>query len=352
MEFRFAVLEHRLIPQGAHLKQWQIAEVDGRLWLNLTLAIQRTVAEALSDDDAAAGLDIGWRRTEEGIRIGVLYEPLSGATKEVLLDFQRSPRDHSQRTAFRLDLGPTRWERRNITSLIPGWKAGDPIPGTVELRDVLSKRRSTLKDTAKAQFKAHLGDRTPPWFSKAGKRGLIKLAGELAEDGVVREIVTRFVAQTDALDGLASQYFEQSTRRVKYGYQQIAHDLLKYVQGRGIRRIVVEKGFLSQLAKQEPDRGADGYYALQNSQKYRQFAGVGTLVAILKTIARKYGIRVEEREAANTTRYCYWCGHLNPATAKRQFECAGCGREFDQDVNAAANLSHFPSVAMAASNAG
>lgn len=338
MEFRFAVLEHRPIPAGSHIKQWQLAEVGGRLWLNLTLEIKRDVpAPAIADQ--AAGLDVGWRRTEEGIRIGVLHEPIGGTFKEILLDFQRSPKDHAARTPFRLDLGPTRWEKRNITSIIPDWKPGDVLPGTVALRNILASRRSALKDNAKALLRRHLGEAVPAWFDKAGKRGLLKLAEDLKDDAEVQRIVNAFSTATDSLNALTARYFEQSTRRIEYSYQEIAHDILKYVVGRGLGRVLIEEGFLAQVSKQAPELGGDGYYALANSQKYRQFAAVGKFVAVLKMISRKYGVSVEEVPAAMTTRLCHECGHLNPPTPKQRFQCGGCQRLIDQDYNAAANLA-------------
>lgn len=346
MEFRFGVLQHRPIPDGSHIKQWQLAEVDGKLWLNLTLEIKRDVPA--SPTQGAAGLDVGWRRTEEGIRIGVLHEPTSGIFKEILLDFQRSPKDHRERVPFHLNLGPTRWEKRNITSFFPDWKPGDTMPGTVVLRDVLATRRSYFKDTAKALLRKHLGDAVPAWFDRAGKRGLLKLAEDLKDDSTVQKIVSEFRTNSDALNKLASEYFEMSTRRIEYGYQQIAHDILKFVQGKGLNRIMIEENFLAKISKQEPDRDGEGYYALANSQKYRQFAAVGKFVGILQMIARKYGISIEEAPAINTTRVCHECGYLNSATFKRRYQCEGCHRVIDQDYNAAANLSQFEAVESAA----
>jgi hypothetical protein len=340
-EFRFGVLQHRPIPEDSHIKQWQLSEIDGKLWLNLTLEVKREAPAASTEN--AAGVDIGWRRTEEGVRIGVLYEPVDGTYKEVILDFQRSPRDHSERVPFRVNLGPTRWEKRNINRLIPEWKEGDRMPGTVELRAILGKRRSNLKDHAKALLRKHLGDAVPAWFDKAGKKGLLHLAEEFKHDSTVNQIVTDFITKDRALNTLVSDYMERSTLRLEYGYQQIAHDICKYVDSKGVTCIVVEEGFLSRVSQQEPDPEIDGYYALKNSQKYRQFSAVGKFVAILKMIARKQAISIKEVPASDTTRICHECGYLNPAKAKQRYQCHGCQRLIDQDYNASANLSETAS---------
>lgn len=336
-DFRFAVQQHRPLPPDSHIKQWQLAESGGELWLHLTVELQRPVP---TPGDTVAGLDIGWRRTEEGIRIGVLYEPGGETYKEILLDFQKSPVDPTLRKPFQINLGPKRFEKRNIHRLLPDWKPGDPIPGVVELRNVLNTRRSYLKDEAKAKLRKHLGeDSVPAWFDKAGRKGLLHLAEELKDDSQVQEIVSNFDRQTQALNRLAAKYYANSALRIQDGYQQISHDICKHLTEKGVYRIAVEDNFLAKISQKGPKEEGDGYYALKNSQKYRQFAAVGTFVAILKHIASKYGVTVEEVSAVNTTRTCMKCGHENAPTAKQRYQCAGCQRLIDQDHNASVNLS-------------
>jgi hypothetical protein len=351
--FRFGVLQERELPENSHIKQWQLSYIDGRLWLGLTVEVQRPVAVA---GPTAAGLDIGWRRVEEGIRVGVLFEPEGKTFKEIVLDFQKSPVNHARRAPFRVNLGPSRWQKRNITRLIPDWKPGDAIPGTFELRPLLAKRRGDLMDKAKAELYKELGDAVPAWFDKAGKNGLLHLAEEMKDNAAVQNIVNQLAIRDKELGRLISFYMEASTRRLEYGYQQIAHDVLKHLKAKGITRLVVELDFLAKVAQEQPeDREGAEHYALKNSQKYRQFAGVKKFVTILVNIARKYGIIVDKLSAINTTRICQYCNHLNPATAKERFQCEGCERLIDQDRNAGVNLSRFaadPTIAEMAAKAG
>lgn len=335
-EFRFGVLQHRPLPKDSHIKQWQLAEINRKLWLNLTLEVKRPIAPPGS---LAAGLDIGWRRTEEGIRIGVLYEPVENSYREILIDFQRPPKDPTQRIPFRLNLGATRWEKRNITRFFPEWKPGDTLPGTVELRRALSIRRNKIKEEAKDLIRRHLGTQVPAWFERAGPRGILQLSTEIPDDVVFQEIVRTFTRQNGELNELASNYMESSKRRLHYGYEQIAHDLCRFIASKGLNRVMVEGRFLQEVIVQEQDRSSDEYYALRNSRTYRQFAAVGKFVTILKQIARKYGFSVQEVPGTNTTRVCHHCGHLNPGTARLKYECEGCHRLLDQDLNAAVNLS-------------
>lgn len=340
-DFRFAILQHRPLPPDSHVKQWQLAKINGQLWINLTIELKRPVP---APGEASAGLDIGWRRTEEGIRIGVLYEPSGETFKEIVLDFQKSPVDPTVRVPFQINLGPARFEKRHVTRLLPDWKPGDPVPGPVEIRPALNRRRSELQNEAKALLRKHLGESLPAWFDKAGRKGLLHLAEEMKTDSRVQEIVNTFEQRTRKLNRLAGMYHENTTRRLDYGYEQISHDICKHLAGKGINRVVVEDDFLAKMSRNEPNADSEGYYALKNSQKYRQFAAVGKFVELLRHIARKYGVILEVVSAANTTRVCMHCGHKNEPTAKQRYQCAGCQRLIDQDHNASVNLSRAVTV--------
>ncbi len=334
-EFDFGVLQSQPFPENSHVKQWELCYADGKLWLCITIERQHPVPVA---GDSAAGLDIGWRRVEEGIRFGVLYEPKTATYRELVLDLQKSPPDHSLCTPFRIDLGPTRWERRNVNKLIPEWKEGDTLPGTFELRRVLSSRRSYLKDEAKTRLRKHLGESLPPWFDTAGRKGLRHLMEDLKDDEITKEIVTTFDQKTEALNNLAAMYMDRATKRLKYGQQQVSHDVCRYLEQKGINRLMVEASFVAKVAT---NKDGEDEYALKNSQQYRQFAAPASFVATLKSIAKKYGIIVDVVEAINTTRLCQHCQHLNPTTAKESYQCEQCQRLIRQDHNASVNISRF-----------
>jgi hypothetical protein len=177
--FRFGVLQHRPFPAGSHIKGWKLTYQAGALWLCLTVEVQRQLAQA---GELAAGLDIGWRRTKAGIRFATLYDPAKKSIRELTVDMQRSPKDCAARAPFRLDLGPTRWEKRNLLRLLPDWKPGDPLPNALETRGALQTRRDYQTNTAKTFLRKHLVERTPAWFEKAGRKGLLHLAEEFKDD--------------------------------------------------------------------------------------------------------------------------------------------------------------------------
>jgi hypothetical protein len=334
--FRFGVLQHRPLPPSSHLKQWSLVYTNGALWLCLTVERQRPLPVL---GPIAAGLDIGWRRTEAGIRFGTLYEPASKTFRELTIDLQRSPKDNKDREPFRIDLGPNRWDKRNITQLLPDWKPGDTVPDTIETRIALSVRRSCYKDAVKTLLQNHLGNQLPAWFDRAGSRGLGKLQHEdFKDDVVVQNILGEWQKKDAAIGSLASKYLARYTRQLEAGQTLIAHDVCYYLQQKGVTRLIVEASFIAKVSQKHDNEAP---YSLKNSQKYRHFAAVGRFVLILKKIAVKYGLTVDAHEATNSTRICSNCNHLNPATEKEQFICEECGRLVRQGHNASVNLSRF-----------
>ena len=335
--FHFGVLQHRPLPPNSHLKEWKLIFQGGALWLCLVVELQRPVPVP---GPHPAGLDIGWRRTEEGIRFGTLYEPATKTIRELTVDLQKSPCDHKDRVPFRIDLGPSRWEMRNATELVPDWKPGQPIPSAFETRSVLQIRRDRIKETAKRQLREHLGERLPVWFDKAGRRGLLKLAQDFKNESAVCEILNIWQQKDEQLGKLASMYFDRSTKRIEYGHAQVAHDVCRFLQQKGVMRLIVETSFLAKVSQHQDN---EDLVSIERSQKYRQFVAVGKFLAALKNTTRKYGIVVETVNAMNTTRTCQYCNALNPRTEEEQFTCKRCGRQVQQDHNAAVNLSRFGS---------
>ena len=64
-------------------------------------------------------------------------------------------------------------------------------------------------------------------------------------------------------------------------------------------------------------------------------AGWGKLVAMAEYKAERHGKLVVKVQAAYTTQECFFCGTLNPMSLYVwEFECGGCGRTLDRDVNA------------------
>jgi hypothetical protein len=333
--FRFGVLQHRPLPTNSHLKEWKLIHQGGKLWLCLVVELQRAVPVR---SPHTAGLDIGWRLTEEGLRFGTLYEAATESFQDLIIDLHKSPTDPKDRVPFRIDLGLTRWDKRNISQILPELELGEPIPTLIEIRSALQRRRDYYKDAAKVLLRNHLGERLPTWFNKAGRRGLLKMSEGFKDDASVQEILDVWRKKDQQIGKLISMYFDRTIKRVEYGQAQVAHDVCRHLQQKGVTRLLVETRFLARASQRQ-----DNEYSvcLKLSQKYRQFVAVGKFVTILKNTAAKYGIVVDAQKAKNTTRICIFCDNLNQSTEKEQFSCKRCRKLIKQDQNAAVNLARF-----------
>lgn len=342
--FCFAVLQTRALPPNSHVKEWDLIFQNGKLWLSFVVELQLPVPVP---SQLAAGLDIGWRRTEEGIRFGTLYEPKSWTVRELVIDLQKQPEDHKDRVPFRIDLGPTkcnsgcmhtREQNFNLLRLFPEWQKSGILPNPMEIKITLQMRQDYFKDTAKILLNKHLGEAAPAWLDRAGRRGLLALKDQLKDDPAVQEILNEWEKNDLRIGQLATEYAQRLTRRIEYGQIQVALDICRYLEKKGITRLIVEDSFLSKVAQKHDNEDP---VSLKRSQKYRQLAAPGKFIVLLTNLAAKHGIRVEKLSGKNTTRICQYCNHLNPATEKEVFQCEQCHRLIKQDHNAAVNLSRF-----------
>ncbi len=114
----------------------------------------------------------------------------------------------------------------------------------------------------------------------------------------------------------------------------MAHDIGKLLQGR-IVRLGVEKKFLKAMNEHQSHSDPEG---VKHARKYRQWAGLGTFLSILKHTLAKYGITIVEVSSKHTTVRCHQCEAEIKAAVSLNVRCPNCDVEFDQDKNAARNI--------------
>ncbi|MHB1795965.1 MAG: hypothetical protein ACYCPO_13460, partial [Acidobacteriaceae bacterium] len=86
--FNFCVIEHRPLPMSAHIKGWSFVCKGGEHFLCLTLEVRNPVPQ---NGGSCVGVDIGWRRTDRGLRVSMAYDAEAQQFSELLLDFEASP---------------------------------------------------------------------------------------------------------------------------------------------------------------------------------------------------------------------------------------------------------------------
>lgn len=104
--------------------------------------------------------------------------------------------------------------------------------------------------------------------------------------------------------------------------------------------LVIEKLDLSKLARRALPEAVDNM--TKASRYQRTVTSPSELRQVLVNAFRTRGGKVVEVACAYTTADCSWCSHRNTweSTEALLQTCDGCGRTWDQDLNAARNLWH------------
>ncbi len=180
--FRFAVLQHRDVPDNAFVKGWRLRHEAGAYWLSYILEVQNPPLAAIERTAChAAGLDIGWRQTPDGMRIGMLWDGESQHYQEIIVNLTESPTATDARATFRVAMGPSRHgretlkliqhaQRNGMERMIPGYhdRGVDTFQGLVELQT----RRNAAKDKLKRRIAEILGDDTPVGWGNVHLQGI------------------------------------------------------------------------------------------------------------------------------------------------------------------------------------
>lgn len=329
-DLRFGVLQNRQLPQEGWLKEWKLVHKDGKFWLCLIVQVRQPKADS---NPAAAGISIGWRRTETGIKVATVYDPTRKQSKEVHLDLGSAPTDTKVREQFVVRMGPDRaWRRHPNLSSLEGDNVFDAL-------SALQRTQDAAKDVLKIKIQDILGEETPVWLKKAGRSGLKRLMNLFPQSTQLIAAIEQW-QKVDA--GYVATYGPARKKlagRLEKGYEMVARDVCGWLTGH-VGRIVIEEPFLKRAAEQV---STDDPIGLRKSAKYRQIAAPGVFLIKLQSVAPAYGLQLEKLQSANTKTRCYHCGFLNRSSERLENPCGGCGELITQDLNAAANLSSLGS---------
>jgi hypothetical protein len=108
-------------------------------------------------------------------------------------------------------------------------------------------------------------------------------------------------------------------------------------------RTAKEQGWAIHLEKLDISKWAeakDVENPLSNTARaQRVLAAPSELRAAVRNAAQREGVAVREVPAANTSKTCSACGHINQRTSEVEWTCSACGVVHDRDVNAAVNIA-------------
>jgi hypothetical protein len=347
------VILHRPMPPDALIKwAWILRRRIGlhfQYRLQLVLESESFQAPEESLGTGMAAIDLGWRTKLDGsIRVGYMVDE-AGRREEILVpNLSVAGRRH----------------RRELKHVPVAERKAVPVSDPRKPDD-LSAIRDNHFDAAKLDLVRFLESlpSIPDWF-QAQTRFLTqwRSPGRLARlvmdwekkrfegDTIIngREVLGyRRIAEWAKKD--RHLYKWQTSQRDRFGNHR--HEEYRKLAARLARTyavIVLEQFNLRDLAQEPaPEDGvaSEG----RNVRSTARLAAPGELRAAIKAAAEKYGAKIVELSAIDTTQRCHACGTCEPwdAAPAIKHKCAICGATWDQDYNACRNLLHLASSASA-----
>lgn len=321
---RVMVALDRPVPPEARIKSAQLVwrRVGERQVGKLCLTISMPAIERTNDSTAACGIDLGWRRTDDGgLRVATIVDSagrvdrlalppdwMSGMDQVARLSqyLDESTLDAATLLLGREDLPP------DVASALKGWRPGLGA-GHVNVKALRDAVRAHgfyglpvdlccgVRDWRKRKYRCcwyHQHIHLATWRDNLRRKLLLR-----------RREIYRLAAAS-----LAEQY----------------------------RMIAIEDLDLAKMAltKRREDGCDPRLHAAARAQ--RQRACLHELRSELKHQARKRGAKLELVDASKTTIVCHECGAESQQTSRDRMmihmACASCGAVWDQDVNAARNI--------------
>lgn len=310
----FPIVMHRPLPPGATIKRASVAlrrVHDREIW-TVDLTIDVAAPEPSVANAHAVGVDIGWRKMEDGsVRVGYAV-----GTDGWTLD-ARLPADHMRRVEKCRDLASIRaknfdaarealaaWmERPEIAEILPAWL----VTSTRNLRAWRSIARlsSVVRAWEAARFTGDDGAYAP---------------------------IHAWWRQEEHL-----RFWECFQRRSVLNRQIDVFRNIGATLGRRYGTVVFESFDLRTFARQP---AAEAPAENETARTNRQAVGVSRFREIVGTAFRTRGGSVVKEPAVDTTRTCHACLAAAAFDAASEVErtCPSCGVRWDQDENAARNL--------------
>ncbi|HYM00784.1 MAG TPA: zinc ribbon domain-containing protein [Blastocatellia bacterium] len=327
-EMSFGAVVHREVPAGAILKKamWLGSrDIFGWHW-SLALTVEQPPTERREPTGRACAIDVGWRKFDDYIRLGVLADT-DGNQFELRLPLAIKTHGIRRANKHMPENIPAGWadlpelSRRRDVSL-------DLLKDQLRGCMVVPELPKELRGTARALLRrAGEGDKTVP----VGRdKAAFKLLDGLKRTGGFKEAIERI--EQWALDRRAilrrhQALWDRLTRQRDWIYGNIASWMT-----RNYDEIIREELDLSEI--RESDSTAN---AIVNSKRYQQWAATYSLLEYIDRGAAKSGSYVRRENPAFSTVTCQKCGGQVEQTGKVRLLCEN-GHAFDQDANAALNF--------------
>lgn len=352
---KFETLLHRPIPPGAIVKQaaWT-GDVDsfGRWTWTLNITVEEPPAEPTAQRLDKAAIHLGWRRMDDGVRIGAI-EDANGKSNDLWLAMApNSARRRPRKSIAAYPVRPVSLLSENPVAEAPSKESPTTVflpDGPKAFTDLDAYIGKKIDEAKKTLQDALDGMTLPPGLTdlvanlpKMRQGGLMQLQRELELAGIAPEAqaeLCRWKSTHERLMKISLASWEWWTRRRRWFYENEAKRLcLAY-------GTIVLQDDLNLKRLKETDPGCS--LALRQAGKYRGWVAVGEFRAILKQAAAKFSTTVLW---APTRSYdCAECGKQSkPANPEDRLVTCPQGHRWDQDHNAARNMlrdAYYPTTA-------
>lgn len=312
----FPITLHRPIPEEAVIKEVVVVRrrigSEFKWFATFTCRMPAGTPRVVHPSKDMCGIDIGWRKRNDGVRIAAIVDMQNKVDYIVL---PTAFFDRMERVAHLHGLIDDEFNdlQRQLRARLP---AEEKMPEGLRerLTSLLRSRKAKVQRLTATKILWH--DNHPDFEPDT-----------LTYFDTVRKRLKRLFDE-------AMHLREKATAFRKDYYWNKAKDLAK-----NYSKIAIEEFDLTKIAKVKTPVGNEPS-APAEVRKMRQYAAVSEFRQCLKLQTAKTGSQVEAHDAAFTSVRCFECGHVNQGVDPYDilWTCGHCGKVFDQDENAARNL--------------
>lgn len=316
----FPMMLHRPMPPEARIKELEVVRKrvgsDFRWSVTFTCRMPSGTAAPVNSSTMACGIDLGWRKTKDGLRVATLRDS-AGNTRYIHMLSEKS------------------------NEFLEKMKHLD------DLRSRIDTEFTELQDGLRERLKE-------PEAAPEALRELLRsiLASRKAKHGKLFLLVREWRDNHSEFEPATLDYLDGCRKRLKRDQNEMDHLREKVLASRTdfyrcraaeiaqqYAIIGLEKFDLRKIAKVKTAVG-NNPQAPEEVRRMRQIANVSELRKWILLQAEKHGSEVRYCDPKNTTRTCRHCGHVNQECDPYDiwWTCNGCGKVWDQDENAADNI--------------
>lgn len=322
MPFRAVI--HRQIPHEAIVKNIILMGNHSRQfgweWSIVFICELPPTNPAIGSSGRFCGLDLGWRKFDTYLRIGMLVDN-AGSVLEL-----RLPLDMSNQRTRRFNRWIEQAGRPDADKIYESWE--DLRAATALADKSLESLKAELSRLAKPlplpdDIRSTLSQITP-----MRQAGLLRLLEALEQANIGEDLQT-LISDWKETDDRARRRIHSARlrliRRRRTLYHNLAawiannYDIISWEAGLGIRAMAEEDG---------------KRMVLKRADRYRHIAAIGEFKKLLKHQAQKRHAMIIDGVAAYSSTTCFSCGMRAEPGPALMLECPN-GHSFDQDENAA-----------------